>query len=399
MAGNYVNRVNQRCYAKLESTFAVVPTFLATNAFRFRTCMPELTQEWLVNDSKTGSPTFPGVVPGGRRLGNWSLDAFLIPNGTGGSAPDMDAFFQASFGGAVNTYAGGTTHASTPCTTTSITFSAAQNLHIGDFIASAGEARCITALTGSAGAATQVTIAPPLTAAPGVGATIGGSVNYTLVNGLPPSMSIASYWDPSGVEQDIINGAIVTDFSITANGPMHMIKMSGQGQQVIDTVTFTTGQGGLSSFPTEPATQTLTGQAIAGHKGQAWTGATPSNFTMFDSLVLNFKNSTEMRKDEFGSQVPLGFARGAFRDIGFDFSYYETDDAFLQALRTNGKNRTPVPFLMQLGSTNGQMVAAYAPSFIPPVPLRTENKPQVCWDFKAGRCTGANNAELYFAYC
>ncbi len=398
MPTSYVLSRLNRFYVKKEATEGTVPTFAAANAFAAIRLEAELEQAYIPRRDKIGSRTFPGVIAGGRRSARWSLESHLIPNGTAGTKPDMDPFFEALMGAAGTVYAGGTTHATTPCTTTSITFSAAQVLSVGNFIGFAGEIRCVTAITGGTpGAATAVTVTPAFSAAPGFGATITGTVSYALGSNLS-TVSIADYWDPSTAQQRIINMAIVDAMRLSINGETHDLNLSGFGQQVIDSVTFVAGEGGLGSFPTEPASPVRNGVPIAGHYGQAWLGATPSKFTTLLSGALAINNNAMMRDKEFGFQVPQGHAEG-MRSILWDWELYETDDATQLALYTAGKARTAIDAFFQLGQTAGQLFGAYTADLIPPVPKKGETDQYTSWGFTGGRAQSATvNGELYIAF-
>ncbi len=395
---NYTLRTQQRGYVAIESSYATVPAFAASNAYKFTKLDLSLKQDYVLRRDKSGSRTFPGVVPGGRRSGAFTIDGHIIPNGVAGAAPDMGPLFQGLMGGTPRVYSGGTTHGSTPCSTSSIVFGAAQNLQAGDFIGFNGELRYVSAITaGSPGAATTVTVDPPFSAAPGLGVAISGAVGYPLATSLP-SLSLASYWDPSTTQQDIQNGAVVNEMKLTLNGETHDLAFSGPAQQLIDSITFASGQGGLSSFPSEPSNPVTNGVPIAGHKGQYWFGATPAKFATFLSGDLTINNAAIMREREGGSQVALGHAE-MVRTVELQMSLYELDDANTQAIRTAAKNRTTIKAYLQLGDTQGTLFAFYIPAWVPQVPTRAEAQDNVEWQFAAGRAQGTSaNTEIYLAF-
>ena len=66
------------------------------------------------------------------------------------------------------------------------------------------------------------------------------------------SATIYDYWDPSTAVQGILNGAAMDVMKIAVNGDFQEFEFSGASQDLLDSVSFTTGQGGLTQFPAEP---------------------------------------------------------------------------------------------------------------------------------------------------
>lgn len=394
----YVLSSQQRGYVKKESAEGTVPSLAAADAFRFASLSLVGEQDYIQRRDKLGHRTFLGVVAGGRRRGSWSMDGHLVPNGAAGTAPDMDPFFEAAMGGAQRNYAGGTTHASTPSTTTSIVFNAAQNLIVGDAIGFGGELRFVTAITaGTAGAATTVTVDPAFATAPGLGAAISGSSNFPLGTNLP-TLSIASYQDPAAAQQLIINMCVAERLRIAINGDTHDVSISGNGQQLIDSITFVNPTGGLTSFPVEPTSPVTNGVPIAGHYGQVWIGSPIAKFASLQAASLELANGVIMREREFGSQVPLGHAEGV-RSISAELDLFEQDNADTTALMTAAKNRTAIKLYFQLGTTLGQIFAAYMSAVILPLPGRSDDQENVRWTFAGARAQGSSaNSELYLSF-
>src|ERR1017187_7664061 len=104
----YVSTELNRHYAALESSYGVTPAPAPSNAFRCLKSSIDLVQDYLQRQDKTGSRSYAGVVPGGRRHGKFEVQSYLIPSGAAGSPPNMGPFFQAACGGTPQTFGGGT---------------------------------------------------------------------------------------------------------------------------------------------------------------------------------------------------------------------------------------------------------------------------------------------------
>ncbi len=385
----YISTDLNRYYAALEGSYGAVPAPGPGDAFRALRLDMELAQEYLERRDKSGSRTFSGVVSGGRRQGRFELDAYLIPSGTAGTAPDMWPFFQAACGTAL-TFSGGVAAAGS--TTSTINFSSPHGLAVGQAIGFGGELRFVTAVPSS----TQAAVDPPFASAPGAGAAITATVTYPLAATLP-SLAILDYWDPPSAQQRILSGAAVNQMELKVEGDFHQVRFSGEGQDVIDSLTFASGQGGLSSFPLEPTSQTLSGSPLAGHLGQIWLGSPAAKFTTLARASLVLENGVELRGSEFGSAVPLALVPGP-RRVTFDFDVFELNDAATAALYAAARSRTPIAVHVQLGSTAGSLFGAYLRSLVPQVPRYDQREPQLRWSFNGSRAGGGTDDELHIAF-
>src|SRR5258708_1182947 len=123
----YIRRDLNRLYAALESSYGATPTPSPANAFRALKSNIELVQAYLQRQDKTGSRSYAGVAPGGRRHGKFDVQAYLIPSGSAGAAPSMSPFFQAACGGTPEMFPGGT--AAIGSAATNVVFSAPHGLN------------------------------------------------------------------------------------------------------------------------------------------------------------------------------------------------------------------------------------------------------------------------------
>lgn len=387
---SYVSTNLNRSYVALESSYGAVPVVTPDHAFRALSVDLELVQQYLERRDKSGTRSFLGVSDGGRRQSRFQVEGYLMSGGSGGAAPDLAPFFQAACGGTPLVFSGAA--AGSGCSTSHIVFASPHGLAVGQAIGSNGELRFVTNIS----SATAVEVSPPFSAAPAEGTQIVGSVTYPLAAGLP-SISIFDYWDPSSAQQRILNGGAVNNMEVAAQGDFHTVKFSGDGQDLIDSITFSSGQGGLGAFPAEPATRAYAGSPIAGHFGQLWLGASPSRFTTLVEASLKLENDLELRSSELGSALPQGIAPGG-RRVLFDFNLFENDDAPTQALYTAARNRAPLAAFLQLGAAAGHLFGAYLKSLVPQPPKYDGRERQLKWTFAEARAGGTADNELWIAF-
>ena len=386
----YISTDLNRFYAALESSYGLVPAPVASSAYRALRANLTLVQDYLERQDKTGSRSFSGIIAGGRRHGGFEVDAYLIPSGAAGVAPNMGPFFQAACGGIPQVFGGGQVTAG--CTTTSVLFAAPHGLAVGQAIGSGGELRFVTAVPSS----TQVTVNPPFSQAPAAASDITPTVTYPLGASLP-SLALFDYWDPPSAQQRILCGAAVDRLEVDVRGDFHQVKFTGQGQDVIDSITFASGQGGLTSFPLEPGSQALNGSPLAGHMGQIWLGSPAAKFATLSNAKLQLENTVELRGNEFGSHIPLAIVPGS-RKVTLDFDVFEMDDAATSALYSAAKARTSLTAHLQLGSVTGSIFAACLNSLVPQIPTFDTGEHQLRWSFKGSRAGGVKDDELLVAF-
>lgn len=387
----YISTELNRLYAGLEASYGSTPAPAPSNSFRALKATIDLVQDYLERQDKTGSRSFAGVAAGGRRHGKFDLQAYLIPSGTSGAAPNMGPFFQAACGGSPQAFAGGT--AANGCTTSHIIFTAPHGLSVGQAVGFGKELRFVIAIPSS----TEVTVDPPFSAAPAGGGTITGSVTYPLGDA-PPSLSLFEYWTPATAQQRILCGAAVDQMEVDVSGDFHQVKFSGQGQDVIDSITFTSGQGGLSSFPDEPASQTTSGNPIAGCLGQVWLGSPAAKFATLSTAKLTLQNGLQLRGNEFGNCFPLAAVPGQ-RKVSFDFDVFELDDSATAALYSAARSRTPLTAFLQLGTTPGSIFGIYLNKVTPKIPTNDSGQKQLLWKFSGSRAgDGTANGEIFVAF-
>src|ERR1700691_2194170 len=156
---------------------------------------------------------------------------------------------------------------------TSLVFAAPHGLAAGQGVSCNGEIRFVTAIV----SATAVQLNAGFSAAPAVGTEIAPSISYFPATQLP-SVSIFDYWDPSTALQRILCGAAVDKMTVKVSGDFHTFEFEGMGQDLLDSASFTAGEGQMSSFPVEPALGAFDYSIVPGNMGEAWLGIAPSQF-------------------------------------------------------------------------------------------------------------------------
>ena len=125
--------------------------------------------------------------------------------------------------------------------------------------------------------------------------------------------------------QRILNGAAMNTMQIKVNGDFQEFVFAGPSQDLLDTTSFTSGQGGLTSFPAEPTDTGFDYTIVPGHLGQVWMGAIPTQFLTLTQAELQLDNGIDLRVKEFGSDFARCIA-GGLRNVTLNFEIFEQDD-------------------------------------------------------------------------
>ncbi len=379
-----------RFYARLETAFGQAAGITAADRLSAVQLRIRQRDELRDRKDKTGSRTFVGVAPGGRKRTGFDIATYLIAGTTPGSAPAAGALFQAAMGANPLVFGGGTAGAGS--TTTQIVFSGPHGLVVGQGFGFNNELRFVSQVV----SATSVILSAPFSAAPGSGAALSGAVTYKPAADLP-TVSIFDYWDPATVVQRILVGGACGIFRVKINADFHEFQFTGEAQDVLDSASFTAGQGGLSSFPAEPAVAGFTGLPVPGNLGQAWLGATASKFTTVTKATVELDNDLDMRNREFGSSVPQCHAPG-LRKVTADISLFEEDDAATKGLYQSARAQTPVGVMFQLGQAAGQLFGVYMKAVVPKVPQFDDSERSLQWSFEGCRAQGTEDDEIFVAF-
>jgi len=387
---SYISSKANRFYTALESSYGQVGTIGSGNRIPALKLAVQQQLEVANRKDKTGSRTFAGVPAGGRRRTNFELQTYLTTWNKASAGPGYGPLFQAALGGVPLSYAGSTVAS---CTVAGrVGFTGPHGLSVGQAVASAGEIRFVAAIVDSS----TVQLNAPFTILPATGAQLGGTVTYVPSTGLP-SVSVFDYWSPGTAVQRLLCGAGVDQMEIVVNGDYHEFHFKGLAQDVLDSSSFSAGVAQLQSFPMEPALDTFDYSIVPGCMGQAWLGASPTQFfTITDASIL-VKNSLDMRSKEFGSNLPRAISPGE-RTVTAAFELYSMDDSASKGLYQAAKQQSPICVMFQLGQTAGQMMGVYLKSLIPEVPEFDDGENRLRWKFRASRAQGTTDDEISVAF-
>jgi hypothetical protein len=386
----YISSNDNRFYVAAESSFGAVAAVTAASRIPAIRLAARQRIERAERRDKSGGRTFVGIPSGVRRSTTFELATYMTSWGNAPAEPAHGLLFGAALGGEAALFAGGTVD-SVPDPAT-LRFTAAHELAPGQAVTSGGELRFVAAIVD----AQTVQLNAPFTAAPEAGSAIGATVTYAPATRLR-SVSLYDCWSPAGTVQRIVAGAAVDRARIQVNGDYHEFEFSGAAADLIDSSSFTEGQGRLTAFPEEPAVETLDYSIIPGHLGQAWLGVAPDQVYTLTSAEVVIDNDLDLRSREFGALVPRCIVAGR-RTVTLDFTLFSNRAESTIALYQASRQRSPIAALFQLGQQEGQLFGVYAKSVVPEVPEFDDRETRLQWRFSNCRAQGTFNDELYVAF-
>jgi len=386
----YISSNANRFYCASEATYGEVQPITSDNRIPAVTLSAKQVLEVTNRRDKTGSRTFAGLPPGGRRRTTFQLSTLLTTWSGGPSSPSYGPLFQAALGNGALMADGGQIGAAS--TTSALSFVAPHGLIAGQAIAYLGEIRFVTVVVNSH----SVQLNAPLSASPAPGSSTGPTATYFPSTELA-SATVFDYWAPTSAVHRILCGAAVDQMNIKINGDYHEFAFSGVAQELVDSTSFTSGIGQLSAFPPEPAPGTFDYSIVPGHLGQVWLGNVPGRFFTLTDAQLSLSNNLDLRAREFGSSIPRAVAPG-MRAVTLDFELYEMDDAATQGLYQAAKQQSPISAMIQLGQQPNQLFAGYLKSLIPQVPEYNDGETRLKWRFRGSRAQGTVDDEITIAF-
>jgi hypothetical protein len=385
----YIPTRYNRHYAAVEGSYGVVPQvspqwFPAVRMeFRQRT-------EQLNRKDKTGTRTYQGAWPDLRSLVQFEVLSYLVTRDQPGVLPGYGALMQGALGGAPAHFRGTGATLQGDGKTISL---GGHGMQVGQGVAIGSEIRFVEAIPD---AGTVVLNAPFVNTLPG-----GVALQDTVTIGPAarvPSLSLFDYRTPEWFVQRLARGAGVDEFEIRINGDFHEFAFRGIAAELIDNVSFAAGQGGLSSFPSEPAAPSTLPWPVPGHLGQAWIGVGPSKFNTLTSARIRLRNNLDRRNHEFGTQFPQCLIPGE-REVTAEFELYGRDEQAYNDLWLAAKQRAAVPLMLQLGVAPGNLFGVRLGSFVPEVPEFLDDEERLRWRFSASRAQGSVEDEIHVAFC
>ena len=386
---SYILSNANRWYCGLESSYGKVPSITNNNRIPAIKMTARQQLEKAIRRDKTGGRTYAGTPAGGRRKTEFSLATYLTTWSDSQNLPAYGPLFYAAMGGTPLIH-GGLTVAS--CNGSNITFTSPHRLMVNQAISAAGEIRFVSNIVDPA----TVTMNAPFSAAPQAGTAMNPTVTF-LPGDTLPSCSLFDYWSPTTALQRVICGAGVDDFSLQVNGDYQEFHFSGMAQDLIDSASFSTGMGQLTAFPSEPAIAPFDHSIVPGNLGQIWMGLEPNRYSTLTHAALRLQNDLEARASEFGSDLPQ-FLSAGMRQVSFDFTLFEQDDQATMELYQAAKQQSPIPVMLQVGQTAGQLFGAYMKSVLPEIPEVDDSHKLVQWKVTGSRAQGINSDELVLAF-
>ncbi|HWF10751.1 MAG TPA: hypothetical protein VG297_19925 [Bryobacteraceae bacterium] len=387
----YISSIANRWYCALESAYGQLPAITAANRVPAIKLTAQQQRANSKRKDKTGSRTWPGIPDGVRRQTQFGLSTLMIDWPDTTALPPQDPLFQAAFGGAGTLWAGAPADAGTD--PSNIKFATAPGLAPGQAVTFNGEIRFVSAVSDD-----QLTVVlnAPFSTAPVPADPIGPTVGYSLTSELP-SVSLFDYWDPSSAVQRVISGLAVDRFTINLNGDFHGFDFKGAAQDIVDSSSFVSGQGGATAFPAEPAAAEFDYSPVPGNLGQVWLGVVPSQFFTVAQASIEIRNNINMRLNEFGSVLPRGIAPGT-REVTVTLELFSQDDAATAALYQAARQHSAISMMFQLGQLNGQLMGVFLKSLIPDVPVFDDSDSRLKWKFSDTRAQGTIDDEVVVAF-
>jgi hypothetical protein len=386
---SYISSNANRFYTAAESSYGQVPSVAARNRFPAVKLSTKQVLQAAERKDKTGSRTFGGNPSGGRRRTTFELKTYMTTWGTHSEPPGYGPLFQASLGAPPVIFPGGSAAGGSSAST--LNFAAPHGLVAGQAVSYAGEIRFATAIP----SASSIQLNAPLSVVPGAGAAIGATATYFPATELQ-SISLFDYWNPATAVQRILCGAGVDRMLVRVNGDYHEFEFSGMAQDLIDSSSFSSGLGQLTSFPAEPALGAFDYSIIPGHMGQAWLGNTPDRFFTITEALFVLDNDLEVRAREFGSNVPKALSPGR-RSVTVDFDLFEMDDAATKALYQAARQQSPITVMFQLGQQDSQLFGVWLKSVVPETPSFDDSDRRLQWQFRNARAQGTLDDEIVVA--
>ena len=386
---SYISSNANRFYVAVEPAYGRAASIAAAN--RFPAVRLHAHQNLQIGRrlDKTGTRTFTGASSSSRRQTAFEAQTYLT-SWTGSGQPGYGPLFQAALGAPVQV-ATGLTIASLQGPLQMQT-STPHGLAPGSAVCYENEIRFVASLID----VQSFVINAPFSSLLQPGSLLAPALTYAPATA-PPSLSIYDYWDPITAVSRLVVGACVDVMTISLNGDFHEFAFSGPAADLLDSSSFVSGAGGLSSYPSEPALSAFDYSIVPGHLGEVWLGGPANQFFTLTAAMVEIRNNIEMRNLEFGSSYPRALAAG-HREVVSKLSLLAQDDAQTLALYAAAKQRMPMPVMLQLGQQQGQLMAVYLPKMVPEIPIYDDSESRLQWEFQNNVAQGVADDEIFVAF-
>ena len=386
----YISSRDNRFYVALEQSYGQVAASSSFNRIPAVKLIARQQRERTDRKDKTGSRTFAGYPAGGRRATTFELHTYMRDWSDQSREPGYGPLFQACFGRPVAI--GSSLSVASVSNPSRVSFGTAHGLIPGQALGFGAELRFVAAIVDDH----TVQLNAPFSVQPGAGSSTGITATYIPGTELS-SATILDLWSPGTAVQRLIYGAAVDQLQIHVNGDFHGFQFSGPACDIVDSLSFEQGQGGLSAFPADPGPSTFNYSIIPGHLGQVWLGSAPDQFFTLTSATVKIANQAALRDKEFGATHARGISPG-MRSVEVDLSIYQQDDAQTKALYQAARQESPVAVMLQLGQQAGQLTAIYLKSVSLTTPEFDDAEVRQQWVFKSCRAQGISDDEISVAF-
>lgn len=372
---NFSNAQLEDVYVKEETTYGALITPLGTDAVRIIKSSLKGPQSLLKRGDKNSTRTQNRPIPGGNRSGNVSLDMYVIPSGTPGTAPDGAQMYKNQMG--LQTVINTTVAVGT--STTAFSVASATGIRVGTIlgipISGNLEMRPVSAVSG-----TDITVGIAFSGTPANGAAVKAVV-YELADAGASSLNIYSYVPE--LPRAIV-GALFGQSDFSFVDEMLHLRISGIGAESKET-----------SLAAEP-TPAYVGLPVARSFGKCFLDGVASDLVDWS---LSKNEGDKPRKIAVGSQVTTGITRGK-RIVTSNYVVFLTD-VTKTLFTTTAKSRNPHSIFVQIGGnvggTAGYVIAFWMPTTILDIPDFDESEDEIQMQFTA-EAYGTGNNELVIAF-
>ena len=199
-----------------------------------------------------------------------------------------------------------------------------------------------------------------------LGTTVGGnsSWNYNIYDRVAVPFTLLGFIHGATAGHRYATGCVAQKLSIDFNGNILGLSVSGVSYAVTESETFsvldTYGKGGLSSYPTEPASYSVSGSLINGFgpAGLQMVGAgtTIQLPGMCDQLSIEFDTGMSLKNDFVDSARAQAVIFGR-RNITGTLAFTANDSAAFAQLKQWSRTNTPVQVTYFSNGTAGYRVA------------------------------------------
>jgi hypothetical protein len=387
---SYISSNANRWYCAREDAYGQVGAITATNRIPAVTMKARHQRDKTQRKDKTGTRTWAGAPDGVRRHTTFDATSYVRDWPDPTNLPPHGPLVEAAMGAQGVLWPGATTDVGTDEST--IRFVLPHGLNPGDALVSGGEIRFVAAVI-----TPQVVIVNvPFTVAPVPGLPITSTANYSLATELP-SVSLFDFWDPATAVQRVFCGGAVDRMTVSVNGDFHQLQFQGMAQDLVDSMSFATGQGGLTAFPVEPTPTAVDYSPVPGNLGQVWMGVIPNQMFTVSQASIEIRNNLNLRLNEYGSVLPRAITPGA-RQVLLTLEFFSQDDTATAALYQAARQHSPVSLMFQLGQIGGQLMGIYLKSMIPDVPQFDDSETRLKWQFRDTPAQGTVEDEMVVAF-